>query len=164
MTKTTNSAGFQIDTRKPNTVYSYGEAFPAPDLPDWENLPDDLIDAMNEAHVNASYAYGDEGNGYNPHLMLAYLLESDAYKRYTRIPTPKNPLLHDSRLRKALRSAEGREAKSQVLREWETEIGRDTFLSLADRTFAGRVVYRLLRIVVNDARRAYGMDKSGDWK
>lgn len=109
-------------------------------------------------------------------LATVKTLKTDHYKYFTwfleeyeteddpRVPTPKNPLLHDPRLRKALRSAEGREAKGQVLREWETEIGRDTFLSLADRAFAGRVVYRLLRIVVNDARREAGMSTEGDWK
>lgn len=89
MTKTTNSAGFEVDSKKPNTVYSYGDPFPAPVLPDWETLSDDLIEAMREAHGDASYMYGDEGNGYNPHLMLAYLLQSDAFKAAF-IPTPAN--------------------------------------------------------------------------
>lgn len=90
MTKTKNSAGFEVDSKKPNTVFSYGDPFPAPVLPDWENLPDDLIEAMREAHSDAAYMYGDEGAGYNPHLMLAYLLQSDAFKAAF-IPTPPYP-------------------------------------------------------------------------
>lgn len=68
-------------------IVALGEPFPEPTLPGWGDLPTDLIQAMEEAHGNAAYAYGDEGNGYNPHLMLAYLLQSDAFKAAF-IPTP----------------------------------------------------------------------------
>lgn len=94
----------------------------------------------------------------------AWFLEEYETEDDPRVPAPRNPLLHDTRLRKNLRNAEGREAKSQVLHEWQTAIRHDTFLSLADREFAGTVIHRILRIVVNDARRKAGMSTEGDWK
>lgn len=82
--------GFKEHPTRPGVIMSLGDPFPAPSLPDWENLPDDLIAAMGMAHADASYAYGDEGNGYNPHLMLAYLLQSDAFKAAF-VQTPPSP-------------------------------------------------------------------------
>lgn len=76
----------------------------------------------------------------------------------------RNSLLHDDRFRKEMREAESRHEKSDVLSRWATAIRQDTFRSLAEREFAGEVIHRILRIIVNDARRKAGMPREGDWK
>lgn len=74
--------GYKRLKKYPGMIVSFEEPFPEPTLPGWGDLPTDLIQAMEEAHGNAAYAYGDEGNGYNPHLMLAYFLGSDEFKAW----------------------------------------------------------------------------------
>lgn len=136
-----------MDPDKPGIVYSYGDAFAAPTLPGWENLPDDLITAMGAAHADSAYMYGDEGNGYNPHLMLAYLLQSDAYKRYTRVPTPPNPYLHNSAWRDIYNKA-SLTHRMRVIMSWRNAVLCDRGQGTQqERDFAWKVLYRLGRIL-----------------
>lgn len=67
---------------RPNMLMTQGDTFKRPTLPGWGDLPDDLIQAMQDAHNEAAFMYGDEGAGYESHLMLAYLLGSDAFKAW----------------------------------------------------------------------------------
>lgn len=94
----------------------------------------------------------------------AWFLEEYETEDDPRVPAPKNFLLHDDLFRAELKGAESREAKGRVLGRWQTAINQDTFRSLADKEFAGKVIHRLLRIIVNDARREAGMSTEGDWK
>lgn len=142
----------------PDALSTQGEAFPRPTLPNWGDLPDGLIEAMQDAHNDAAFMYGDEGGGYEPHLMLAYLLGSDAYKRYTRVPTPKNYFLHVERNRRLYAEATTNQAKQRFLLSWKYWVSeaRGDFRP-SERAFATKVLNRLYRIYVNEDRLERGL-------
>lgn len=70
-------------TLKNGSIVVDGEFYENPDF-ELTAIPDEIVDAMESAHTSARSMYGDEGNGYEPRLMIAYLLSNPDFKDWVK--------------------------------------------------------------------------------